>query len=985
MAAPPTTPAHEPPGDARFVRGLALCLLAAAIAVNVPALAATGWARPLFQALLWGATALALRGAWPGRQRASRTTVLALGIIAAFAAASHVRFGAFHGGGRFLHQHELFNYTIGSKYFDELGYDGLYFATHRALLENDPTLDAEITLVKNLRTNRFESKQISLARADSVESLFTEERWREFRSDVRFFQGLLPRAGWQPLLADHGYNATPFWTALGSLFSRNVELVGNALYLLASIDLVLLAVTLLVARWGFGTRGALLFAIFFFASPFSTFEFTGGAFLRQVWVLGTVGFAACLRRGRYGTAGALLALAVADRIFPVLFLALPLALFERAGPARWSLRHGPMRLLAAFVAAGLALGAWATVAVGADAWLQSYETLTAHNNGFYLNQVSLRTLLLVDPVATHELVAGGWDEALWLRAREGLHAATRPPLRVVRIALLVLLWGALMRSRRPWAAFGLTFFAPFVLLYPANYYYVFLALPLLAWRSAPRLAFALVWLQGLLWLLRLALPAPEQLEVLHWLFSLALLAVFARFLFAAHEQRSGRIAVLASVAALAVSFFAFGRGATADPPGVLDLTTADVADVFAAEAGSEQMAAFGGAWSRDDQVRFEAGRPGARVTVEIEADEPGPHRLRVDFTAAPPYGIVRLAVNGGEPLAEVDLFAPTAGRRAVVAYGVELREGANELSFSVDDKHPSARGYQLGIDRITVEPSEVQTTPAAALQAAVDWILAHPADHFDGGRADVYAEIETLDRLTRCRVLAPRHDELERALSDRLGWLDRTRAFRVGPKDYDGLAAAALAARARSRPLSPYVATRDAMRAFAADYRSSAGFRPLRLCTALAQLDGDAQLGCDPRRSLLFREYSERTITAALAGPVDPAVAPSLAAAVAAVLQDARGLAPDDPLLVGDDTPWNELLDHGLRWARATGDLVFASRLLILSDLTGAWGISAVRATDWLSYHSEPDGSFGAVSPTAQNPRRPAVLAAAQAFAGTVE
>ena len=73
---------------------------------------------------------------------------VALALTAIVSAAGWWNFGAFHFGGGFLHYHEFFHYYLGSKYFRELGYTGLYDcvalaeARSGARRRRGPSLDA---------------------------------------------------------------------------------------------------------------------------------------------------------------------------------------------------------------------------------------------------------------------------------------------------------------------------------------------------------------------------------------------------------------------------------------------------------------------------------------------------------------------------------------------------------------------------------------------------------------------------------------------------------------------------------------------------------------------------------------------------------------------------------------------------------------------------------------------------------------------------
>ena len=268
--------AESPPPVA--VRGLPWVaggvLSVAAVATNLPGVDALAWPRSLFQAVLW---ATLLGALWVRRKAASQpgtgtgtgarpgrwsTLDVTLGVVAVFALASHVHFGRFHGEGRFQHHHELFHHTLATKYYDELGHLGFYHATHRALVENDPELAERFSVVKNLRTYQLESAAINSQRAETTLARFSDARWADFKRDVSFYQTVIPPEGWAFLLVDHGYNATPFWTAVASQVSRRLEVGHGMLAVATALDPLLLTLMLSVVWRTFGRRTALLFATF---------------------------------------------------------------------------------------------------------------------------------------------------------------------------------------------------------------------------------------------------------------------------------------------------------------------------------------------------------------------------------------------------------------------------------------------------------------------------------------------------------------------------------------------------------------------------------------------------------------------------------------------------------------------------------------------------------------------------------------------------
>jgi hypothetical protein len=85
---------------------------------------------------------VALLGLWAERHSAwarvgRRRTFLFAGLVG-LGILSYVNFGRFHTDGTPLNLGDEYHYVIGSKYFPELGYDGLYIATVAAFEEKDP-------------------------------------------------------------------------------------------------------------------------------------------------------------------------------------------------------------------------------------------------------------------------------------------------------------------------------------------------------------------------------------------------------------------------------------------------------------------------------------------------------------------------------------------------------------------------------------------------------------------------------------------------------------------------------------------------------------------------------------------------------------------------------------------------------------------------------------------------------------------------------
>lgn len=1026
--ASPGRSAAEPSRDLLFIGGIAIPLLAAAILANLPAPGHQEWSRCILQVLIWLATVVILLSAArspmvgaPGRgavtpraagglgrallfpARRNRTMLIALGLVALFAVASYYRFGRFRRDGSFVHHHEFYHYYMGSKYFPELGYDGLYAATHRALLDNDAALSDAIGVVKNLRTYRLESPAVSLERATGVVRSFSDARWQAFKRDVAFFQTRISPEGWQFLLVDHGYNATPFWNLLGCLFSSHLPLSDGTLGLLAALDLLLIAGMLAGVAWAFDLKTALLFAIFFFANFFATFDFTGGGFLRQLWLAALVGFVCCFQKRHMIAAGVCLAVAVLDRAFPLVFLLLPALLFVRESWARrWS-RRAYARVLASFALSVVLLGGLTMIrSGGVNAWASWYRNIRAHNQWFYINQISLRNLFVVNPATTRAVTAAGWDEALWQRERETLDARTRNTLRALRIVLGVFLIALLARKKEPGVGLALLSFAPFLLFYPANYYCIFLIVAILCWRQLFGLALAIQALQGLFWLLRIFLGAPTQLELLHWIVALCLSLTFVAFLAVAlvrnvrgapHFRRLCLPALAASTLLVAGSVVADARAARPDPDRVVaDLSQRDVRSVRGGTAHTEYMYQWGTGWSRNDHVVCMAQAPAAQMTVAVRVRDEGRYTVRIAYSTAPAFGIVQLDVNGRPVGTPVNLLAPRLSIYTGVYEGAVLHAGTNDFTFTVVGKDPAATDHYFAIDTIVVERDRAAAsggTPApaearrAALDRAVAWVRAHPADRFDGGHNAICAEIVMLDQLASHPALAEKHAFYQAEIRERIDRLNVQPAYQATPDEFERLTAAAWSARRHDAHLVAFERVEDRVRQAASQVAADgSGLRALLLCSYLNRLDAANPVACNIEDSILHREYTERRLSSVLAGGMNRSAAPvvsrtllAIAADVCALTDHAREPAPSLPVLA-DREFWAQLCEQGLRWGIESGDVVLVARLLVTARGLGVDPLvsSLPAAVDFLLRRQVPDGCFGVGDPHRPNPYRDAVL-----------
>jgi hypothetical protein len=414
----------------------------------------------------------------------------AAGALAALAAVGYVNFFSFHGENTYLHLHDVSHYYLGSKYYAELGYTELYTAMLRAEAETHDNHFKAIE-ARDLRTYRRVHIRTLLQRSDPVKAAFTEARWESFKIDVEFFRSRLgPLYG--TVLLDHGFNPTPVWALVGGSLSNLVPAGSRAgILLLSLIDPILLAAALALTAWAFGVSAALLGLIHFCVIFGATFGWTGGAFMRYPWFLGVVAAACFLRRGKHAAAGLSLAVATSVRIFPV-FFALPLAFKAVATVIARVRRPGsrlprsllpPKRYLWFFgsFAAALLLSCLATSALprGLGHWLEFRTNMATHVETISPNMVGMTEALSYRPGGAK--VTQEEFQALKLR-RQRIYTAQ------ILLLFLPALAAAALLSQRLTDAGSLILALPLLYLglSLASYYYAFLVLLMLVFRSRPR-------------------------------------------------------------------------------------------------------------------------------------------------------------------------------------------------------------------------------------------------------------------------------------------------------------------------------------------------------------------------------------------------------------------------------------------------------------------------------------------------------------------
>jgi len=430
----------------------------------------------------------------------------------------------------YVHTYDTRVYFPVAKYFDELGYDGVYWASLLTYVEgkNRPLSSIGHVLVRDLRNNQMVHARDVLEEIKRVKTRFSEKRWKALKEDMRWFWRSMGSGGYLGSLRDHGGNATPVWLFFANAMWRFSPASETLLLVTGLIDPALLILLFIVIGRVYGLRTALVSLVIFGATDFPMLGSNwGGATMRFTWIV-FIGFGACaFKRRHFALGGALLALGALMRAFPVvavLAFALPgvwaiaTALRQRQALSV-ALRDVSLRPLYRATAATVALSLALFLAVGAffsfsNSWGGWSEKISIHATKPNVNHVGLRTVIGYHPDTVARKVLQQKHPEPWVQWQKlqlSTVEARKPILYLATLFFFALIVIATRGVRLDQAALLGTMLIP-IFFYPANYYchYIFL-LPLLVDDNETD---GKLWLWTNLWLL--AFCAAQYASVYLW-------------------------------------------------------------------------------------------------------------------------------------------------------------------------------------------------------------------------------------------------------------------------------------------------------------------------------------------------------------------------------------------------------------------------------------------------------------------------------------
>ena len=258
-----------------------------------------------------------LAGSW-GR----RATAAVLGAAVLFTGLNYTYFARVLRQPGWVQTHDTFHYTLGAKYYPEVGYTELYDCVLLTKTGRRIPRRAIIRDLEDYTFGRVKHARRRLAKDDTCRPRFSEARWAAFEADLA---GLFRRPGKRSRMSsnslrDKGYNGTPLHAFMMGKLGRAV----------GTLDIVTVARMSLIDVWGicaigfflclaFGWRVGMVCSAYTFVAAADRFDMIGGSPSRYYWMIILALAVAALARERWARAGVGLTISTALVAFPLFY------------------------------------------------------------------------------------------------------------------------------------------------------------------------------------------------------------------------------------------------------------------------------------------------------------------------------------------------------------------------------------------------------------------------------------------------------------------------------------------------------------------------------------------------------------------------------------------------------------------------------------------------------------------------------------------
>jgi hypothetical protein len=122
--------------------------------------------------------------------------------------------------------------------------------------------------------------------------------------------------------------------------------------------------------------------------------------------------------------------------------------------------------------------------------------------------------------------------------------------------------------------------------------------------------------------------------------------------------------------------------------------------------GEQDMTAFPGQWSNDNQLWWTEAKPGDRLDLALQVTNSGPYQINLQLTKAPDYAIVQLKLDGENLGKPIDLYNRSVVLSGPVSMGKhQLTSGQHKLTVEIVGANPKAiTNYMFGLDYVKLDP-----------------------------------------------------------------------------------------------------------------------------------------------------------------------------------------------------------------------------------------------------------------------------------------
>ena len=366
----------------------------------------------------------------------------------------------------------MYHYYMGSKYFDELGFDQLYIQTYIADRESPKPKLTKVDRIRDMAD--YKKKKIKKMVPKTRSDKWSPARWEEFNKDLAVF---LPKKGigtWKLMLTDRGYNPTPFWNTIGNQISSAINIQDhNQLLFATSIDMFFYAIIIGCVIWAFGIEAALLLFLAFIIMPFTTSRLIGG-YLQYDWFTAVV-VGVCLLKKRRPIGSALFfGFATMARAFPLILVAGLAASAGKKLIKKRKLEKFYLKFAAAFaifVILGVIIGSFSTLGFGGWAKWKSNIALHNYEMTFGAGRIGLK----------HIFIQNVFEEKKWEKGRSKKQILKdQTGIYYVAAAFFFLFWlPAMWLLKSDFNSSLLAMTVMYILLAPSRYYWSIMVLFLL--------------------------------------------------------------------------------------------------------------------------------------------------------------------------------------------------------------------------------------------------------------------------------------------------------------------------------------------------------------------------------------------------------------------------------------------------------------------------------------------------------------------------